>query len=199
MAESRIIALGSSSPQKKEALQLALRQINIRKKVKARENSSSLLVVMENREEYNAQYTVRAFRTPSGQNEQPCGQEETFQGALQRAETAFKKCPKAYAAVGIESGIFKIDLDKPVTIDMAFIVILTHDGRRIVSTTPAVPLPEEFVLEAKKLGFKETTVGARIAKKLGGEADDPHQTVTQGKVFRVETLIAGLQIALDQL
>ncbi len=174
MSENRIIALGSDSALKKEAVEIALRKIGLR-------------------------YEVHCFETSSGQNAQPCETGETLTGALTRAQAALESYPEAKAAVGIESGIFRITLDKPLTIDYAYIVILTNDGRRIISHSPAVPFPEAYVVIAEKRGFDTTTVGTVIAEKIGGQSNDPHSTVTDGRVSRVDTLVAGLEIALCQI
>ncbi|MEK7172587.1 MAG: hypothetical protein AAB740_01245, partial [Patescibacteria group bacterium] len=76
---------------------------------------------------------------------------------------------------------------------------LTPDGRRIITTTPGVIFPEDCVAIAKERGFVTTTVGSIIAEKLGGDPTDPHSTLTKGAVSRVQTLVAGLIIALSQI
>lgn len=142
---------------------------------------------------------VSGVKAPSGQNEQPVGLGETFQGALNRAQGAKAQAPEAIA-VGIESGIFRAgNNESPLTIDLAVVVVLTPDGRRIVATTPGIEFPEDCVETAKERGFAATTTGSVIAEELGGDPTDPHSALTKGVVSRAKTLVAGLAIALSQL
>ncbi|MCX6789181.1 MAG: DUF84 family protein [Candidatus Gribaldobacteria bacterium] len=142
---------------------------------------------------------VSGVKAASGQNEQPVGLSETYQGALNRAQGAKEQNPEA-VVIGIENGIFMSDNDKnPLTVDLAVIVVLTPDNRRIVSTTPGITFPEDCVAIATERGFVTTTTGSVIAEKLGGDSTDPHSTLTKGAVSRIQTLVAGLVVALAQL
>ena len=143
------------------------------------------------------QVTIEGIKAASGQNEQPVGFKETFAGALTRAQAARSRDTQA-VAIGIESGIFHIPRST-ITLDIAVIVLLTLDGLQIVTTTNGVQFPKECVKIAKKRGFNKTTVGAVIAEKFGGDPNDPHATITQGKVTRTGTLIPALVSALEQL
>lgn len=172
MSENRIIALGSDSALKIEALRTAIAELEL-------------------------PFVVKAIKTSSGENEQPLGAEETFCGAWARAQAALNECPEAVAGVGIESGIFKI-ANGPI-LDYAYIVILRRFNVAIITTTPAVVFPESYVAIAEERGFKTTTVGSVLAEKSGDKADDPHSTVTGGKISRLKTLIVGLEIALCQI
>ena len=168
------IALGSTSFHKIEAVKQACQQLG-------------LLA------------SVVGVKAASGQNEQPVGLNETYQGAASRAQGAKAQNPEA-VAVGIESGIFITNNEQlPLTIDVAVIVVLTPDNRRIVTTTSGVVFPEDCVAIAKERGFATTTAGSVIAEKLGGDSTDPHSTLTKGAVSRTQTLVAGLVIALAQL
>jgi len=86
-----------------------------------------------------------------------------------------------------------------MTLDIAVLVILTPDGRQIITTSEGVQFPEECVRIAEKLGFKTTTVGSIITEKLGGDPTDPHSVLTKGKVTRTMTLVDALTVALQQL
>jgi len=139
---------------------------------------------------------VSAVGVDSGQNEQPVGFEETLEGALARASFA-KSCGEGDSIyVGVESGI--INLSRSSTIDLAVIVVLAGD-RRIVTTSAGIEFPQECVSIAHQRGFKTTTVGSIIAEKLGGDATDPHFTLTKGMVSRKSTLVQALMLALSQL
>jgi inosine/xanthosine triphosphatase len=143
------------------------------------------------------QAVVSGVKTSSGQNEQPVGFEETLSGALTRAISAQSQKPEEIA-IGIESGIIRFNAES-VTLDSAVIVILTTDGRRIITTSEGVQFPEEYVKIAEERGFKTTTVGTVITEHLGGDPTDPHSVLTKGTVTRTMTLVDALIIALQQL
>lgn len=140
---------------------------------------------------------VFGVKTSSGQNEQPVGFDETFSGALTRAISAKSQDPDGIA-IGIESGIFRLGTTS-VTLDFAIIVVLTSDGRQIITTSEGIQFPEDCVKIAEERGFKTTTVGSVITEKLGGDPTDPHSVLTKGKVTRTMTLIDALVTALQQL
>ena len=142
--------------------------------------------------------TAVGVETSSGQNEQPVGFDETFAGALTRATSAREQKP-CDISIGIESGIFRISGETPLTLDIAVVVILTKDGRQIVTTSEAVQFPEEYVDIAEERGFNNTTVGSIITEKVGGDPTDPHATLTKGTVTRTATLTKALVTALQQV
>ena len=86
-----------------------------------------------------------------------------------------------------------------VTLDIAVIVILTPDGRQIVTTSEGIEFPEEYVEIAEERGFETTTVGSVITERLSGDPTDPHSVLTKGKVTRTKTLVDALKTALHQL
>ncbi|MEK7172586.1 MAG: DUF84 family protein, partial [Patescibacteria group bacterium] len=62
---------------------------------------------------------VSGVKAASGQNEQPVGLSETYQGALNRAQGAKAQKPEA-VAIGIEGGIFITNSEQlSLTIDVA--------------------------------------------------------------------------------
>lgn len=142
---------------------------------------------------------IDCVKTSSGQKEQPVGFEETFAGALNRAVSARRQRPDTIV-IGIESGIFCIKtgfLD--VYLDIAIIVVLDRNGRRIVTTSSGMEFPVRYIKEATNLGFKTTTIGSVITKELGGDPGDPHSTLTGGKISRTRTLVDALVMALKQI
>lgn len=141
---------------------------------------------------------INGTKTSSGQNEQPVGFDETHNGAWRRAILA-QKTDEGSIGVGIESGIFRFGKDKSLTLDIAVVVVLTVEGRRIITTSQGVEFPEEYVRIAEERGFAYTTVGSVITEKLGGDPTDPHSTLTNGKVTRSATLVDALVVALRQI
>ncbi len=143
---------------------------------------------------------VTGIATQSGQNEQPYGLDEGYEGAYARALAVYQQNPEA-VAIGME--IFVVTFDQrrgaPKTLDMAFIVILLHRYPTIITTSSGIIFPEEYLEEAFDYGLKETTVGSMIAKRHGGDGTDPHAILTGGKVTRQMTLVSALESALRQL
>lgn len=137
---------------------------------------------------------VTGVKTPTGQNEQPVGFDETYAGAYTRAVCA-KALHVDSIAIGIESGIFRFG----PTLDIAVIVVLPKDGRRIITTSEGVKFPEGYVKIAEERGFATTTVGSVITEQLGGDPTDPHSVLTNGRVTRTMTLVSALTTALRQL
>ena len=139
--------------------------------------------------------SVSGIKTTSGQNEQPFGFKETFSGALTRAMSVRAQNPNAIS-IGIESGIFLLD---DFFIDMAVIALLTSDGYEIITISGGIELPDSCVKIARERGFASTTVGSVIAEKFGGDSENPHSTLTIGKVSRAMILTDALVIALRQI
>jgi non-canonical (house-cleaning) NTP pyrophosphatase len=171
------IVLGSISTQKLDALSIACDRMKM--------GSST---------------EIRGMDAPSGQNAQPVGFEETCAGAIARALQA-RMGHDGNVAIGIESGIFRHNGNGviPVTVDLAVVVVITPDGRQIVTTSTGIQLPEACVEAAKKRGFTTTTVGMIMRERFGGNKADPHTTVTKGAISRKETLINAIMAALKQL
>ena len=157
-----------------------------------------LTAVREACENLGIQAFVHGVKTSSGQNEQPVGFAETFEGALTRAKSAQTQCPNI-VAIGIESGVFHFVSNRPITMDIAIIVILTKDGRQIIMSSSGIEFPEECVKIAEDRGFKTTTVGSVIAERFGGDPTDPYSILTNGKVTRLAVLMEALMLAIKQI
>jgi non-canonical (house-cleaning) NTP pyrophosphatase len=171
--EDMRIVLGSISTQKLDALSIACERMGLKAE-------------------------LRGVNSPSGQNAQPVGFEETCAGAVTRALQAHTGHDGS-VAIGIESGIFRYNGVTPVTVDLAVVVVIAPDGRQIVTTSTGVQLPEACVIAAQQRGFAATTVGAMVRELYGGNKADPHTTVTKSAISRKETLIVAIMAALKQL
>ena len=167
------IALGSTSKHKLDAVHEACQQLGL-------------------------PIEIQGVKTSSGVNEQPVGFEETFEGALARAEEVQDQFP-GVIALGIESGIFRLGENNIHTLDLAVIVLILPTGKKIVTTSSGVQFPEVCVREADRRGFDTTTVGSIVTEKFGGDPTDPHSVLTNGKVTRKKTLVDALVIALRQI
>ena len=161
-------------------------------------NSHKLDAVRKACERLSMKASVTGVKTSSGQNEQPVGFNETFDGALSRAKSARTQNTDAIA-VGVESGIFVFGGGKPFFIDVAVVAIITLDNRQIVTTSAGIVFPEDCVKIAESRGFESTTVGSVIAEKFGGDPADPHSILTKGRVSRTMILTDALVLALSQI
>lgn len=146
-------------------------------------------------------------------NSQPVGMEETQQGAQNRAIYALRHMAPArqeqpdpkMIGIGIENGIIHVDgklmqtEEGFYTIDLAVIAVYLPDNTWIFGTSPGMMMPEQYVKEAARSGYNRTTVGQIIAQHLGGDATDPHSTLTQGRITRQELLRIGVETALAQI
>ncbi len=135
--------------------------------------------------------------TPSGVPVQPVGREEVARGARNRARAARESVPGSWG-VGIENGIVREDGRWQ---DLACVVVISPDGRETVGWSGAVTFPDELVERARDIGFDRVTVGSLVADRLGCPADDPHTTLTEGRLSRAgilthavtETLVSALR------
>lgn len=147
---------------------------------------------------FNQQAEIVAVPARSGVNEQPAGYDETYKGALNRAQAAFEAVPDADFAIGIESGLFPHGVSFA---DCAVAVALVP-GKRALKAYAArsAPLgfPAECVRAARKAGFATTTVGQVMAAAgLIKQADDPHQTLAG--ISRETFLVGALTILFGAL
>lgn len=142
---------------------------------------------------------VCGVETDSGQNAQPVGFFQTFEGAFLRAQQAKHKREDWHLAIGIENGIFSFYTEDAITLDIAIVVVITPSGKIITTTSGGMQFPEPMVERAKAMGFETTTVGSVIAKELGGDGTDPHSILTQGKITRTELLAEAVYNALVQI
>ncbi len=141
---------------------------------------------------------VTAVTAPSGQDAQPARLRDIYAGALTRAEIVREQCPDSLC-IGIESGIVSLLDVRPLTFDLAVIVVLVPGGRNIVTTSTGIEFPQDCVVEAWRRGLATCTVGMVITAMKGGGHEDPHAALTGGKFTRAELLADGLVAAFKQI
>ncbi len=139
--------------------------------------------------------TLSCLAAPSSVNAQPLN-EETVTGALARAGFVQRKAGMDCYAVGIENGLFHSGAR--AFYEKAVIVIFRPEGSPFIGSTASVQFPYEFAYGAIQKGCK-VTAGSLIAAKLGGDPDDPHATLTKGRISRRELLVQGLRIGFAQI
>ena len=145
--------------------------------------------------DYNPE--ILSFAVTSVVSPQPLGIRETYLGAKHRMNSMRAVAPERIA-IGIESGLEIVGTDKRV-LDFAVIVLAHPDGRPvIVASSPMFELPFWAFEKAADCKYSKT-IGEFIAEKMGGNASDPHRTVSEGKTSRADLIRIGLISALTQL
>lgn len=89
-----------------------------------------------------ATYQVRGISVPSGVPDQPFSDEETLQGAINRANNARAGDASADYWVGIEGGVHADNEDSPIQ-SFAWIVVINKQGRVGKARTAMYYLPDE--------------------------------------------------------
>jgi inosine/xanthosine triphosphatase len=117
----------------------------------------------------NEQWEVSGVKVPSGVSEQPMSDEETRQGAINRAENASKEKEGDFW-VGIEGGVE----DHPEGMRAcAWIVIKAKDKKVGTARTATFELPpkiRELILQGIELGTADDIVFGRTNSKQGNGA-----------------------------
>lgn len=139
---------------------------------------------------------VVGVKTASDIGEQPVGNREILKGATNRVVQCKYLYKKANWCVGIENGIIKVSAK---WFDIAWVVVINKDWQRAIAPSAGVLFPKEYVEEAKKRGFKKTTVGSVIAEKTGCDGTDPYPYLTGGRITRNGLLVEAIKIAVAQL
>ncbi|MCC6563538.1 inosine/xanthosine triphosphatase [Candidatus Uhrbacteria bacterium] len=106
----------------------------------------------------------------SGVSDQPKGEEETFTGALNRAQNSLKEMPEADFGVGIEGGIEERNGEM---LAYAWIVVCSKDGKigKGRSSTFILPPPvAELIRQGKELGEADDIVFGRTNSKQANGA-----------------------------
>lgn len=117
----------------------------------------------------NETFDVSGVSVPSGVSDQPMTNEETLQGALNRATNAREKSPDANYWVGIEGGIEDTDSGMQC---FAWVVILSQDDVVGRGQTAIFYLPLEvakLVRDGVELGYADDQVfGRENSKQTNG-------------------------------
>lgn len=113
-------------------------------------------------------FRVTGIAAPSGVSDQPMSDEETYQGAMNRALSAAQQAPDADYWIGIEGGLEEVDGEL-----RGFAWIVVRDRERIgKSRTATFIIPDEvaaLIHEGKELGDADDIVFNRSnSKQLNG-------------------------------
>lgn len=113
----------------------------------------------------NEKFEIEGVSVPSGVNDQPKSDSETFSGAWNRADNACKEKPDADFCVGIEGGIEEKNSD---TEAFAWVIIKAKDGGFGKGRTGTFFLPPqiaELIKQGKELGEADDIVFGRTNSK----------------------------------
>ncbi len=140
----------------------------------------------------NQKFQAEGISVPSGVSDQPIGQEETFTGALNRAQNAKNERPEADFWVGIEGGNLKFESEMEV---MAWIVVLDKNrmGKARTAGFYLPPKIVDLVNQGYELGDADDIVfGVDNSKQNMGSAG----LLTQGVMNRIRFYVPAVILAL---
>ncbi|HSU80705.1 MAG TPA: DUF84 family protein [Candidatus Angelobacter sp.] len=139
---------------------------------------------------------ILTFDVPSGVSNQPVGDEETLEGAINRARAALKQDPSAEVGVGLEGGVMWIG---PTLYLCNWGALVTRDDVVLTASGARIPLPEPIVVGLKE-GLELGDVMDRYAQTKGVRL---HQgaigILTNGAVTRVEMFAHVTKLLFNQL
>lgn len=138
------------------------------------------------------EFIFTSISAPSGVSDQPVTNEETFQGALNRAEFSFNEDPSGDFYVGIEGGIEKFQ-GKTEAFAWVYIKSKNKTGK---ARTASFFLPEkisELIDLGVELGEADDIVfGLRDSKKKNGAVGILTKNVTDRAKYYSEAVILAL-------
>ena len=115
---------------------------------------------------------IVGVKAKSNVAEQPMDN-ETLDGARNRANHARQLAPDGDLYIAIENGIFTEPDGRYV--DKAVVMAIAKDGMETVALSEGVEFPKAAVEEARQRGFATTTAGQVMAEQgVVAKHDDPH-------------------------
>ncbi|KAK0649243.1 NTPase [Cercophora newfieldiana] len=145
-----------------------------------------------------AVFTARGVSVPSGVPEQPVGDAETLQGALNRAQRARELEPDADFWIGLEGGVLYEEGGQggPALVQSFAWIAVIGSGRTGKARTAAYYLPEEtakLVRGGVELGPAEDIVwGQSNTKQKGGSVGLLTENVIDRKGYYVQAVVLAL-------
>jgi inosine/xanthosine triphosphatase len=115
---------------------------------------------------------ITGLEAPSGVSDQPFGDAETMQGALNRARYALQAMREVDYAVGIEGGVGDLEGHDGLLMVFAWVVIVDRSGKIGKARSGAFQLPDEIaqlVRQGLELGDADDQVfGQQNSKQRNG-------------------------------
>ncbi|RFU26019.1 hypothetical protein B7463_g10323, partial [Scytalidium lignicola] len=143
-------------------------------------------------------YTATGISVPSGVPEQPFSDEETFEGAFNRAENARAQEPDADYWVGIEGGVEDTPEEEAVILlSFAWVVIIDRErGKTGKARTASFYQPEEvagLLCAGMELGHADDIVfGKSNSKQSNGSVGLLTGDVIDREAYYVQAVILAL-------
>ncbi len=140
----------------------------------------------------NNEFVATGISTQSGVNDQPIGNKETFQGALNRAKGAKKTNPNADFWVGIEGGNIRHGEEMEV---MAWVVIISEDklGKARTAGFFLAPQTVKLINQGMELGHAdEITFGIENSKQKMGSSGLLTDNIIDRERFYIPAVILAL-------
>ncbi|WP_258101902.1 inosine/xanthosine triphosphatase [Marinoscillum pacificum] len=137
-------------------------------------------------------FVFEGVSVPSDVSDQPMTDEETLQGAINRARNARQHSPDADFWVGIEGGIDELE---DGMIAFAWVAVLSNDqlGKSRTSTFYLPPKVVQLIHEGIELGYANDQVfGEKNSKHKGGAVG----SLTGGVLGRTEYYVQAVILAL---
>lgn len=137
-------------------------------------------------------FTTEGISVPSGVSAQPLGDDETYQGALNRVTAAHAARPEADYWIGIEGGNIITDHGMEV---MAWVIVQSRDrwGKARTAGFYLPPRIVELIHEGLELGHADDLVfGVRNSKQTGGSSG----LLTDGVMDRMRFYVPAVILAL---
>ncbi len=138
------------------------------------------------------EFVATGLNIPSGINEQPIGNKETFQGALNRARGAKMVNPDANFWVGIEGGNIRHGDEMEA---MAWVVVLSNNnmGKARTAGFFLAPKTVKLINEGMELGHAdEITFGIQNSKQKMGSSGLLTDNVIDRERFYIPAVILAL-------
>lgn len=138
------------------------------------------------------EFVVEGLSVASGVNDQPIGNKETFQGALNRAKGAKQANPNAHFWVGIEGGNIRHGKEMEA---MAWVVVLAKNkmGKARTAGFFLAPKTVELINEGMELGHAdEVTFGIQNSKQKMGSSGLLTDNVMDRERFYIPAVILAL-------
>lgn len=136
---------------------------------------------------------VIGVSVPSGVREQPLGEEEMYQGALNRAQKAIQKVQEASYGVGIEGGIHKYSFG---WFEHSLVTIVNQEGEVGVGTSGGLVLPEIVIKRIHAGENLEEVMDDLFQTEKIGEGMGMFGLMTKGFVTRSSGVEHGVAFAL---
>lgn len=137
-------------------------------------------------------FEISGVSVSSGVNDQPLSDQETFQGAWNRAENASKET-EADFWVGIEGGVEQKDAEMQ---SFAWVVVRSKDGRLGKARTAAFFLPSkvaDLIKQGKELGEADDIVfGRENSKQINGAVGILTQDVITRESYYTDAIMLAL-------